>query len=272
MTSSPAGDHARTFHRLHQNGLLILANVWDAGSARLVESLGARALATTSAGVAWAHGYPDGDALPIPLLLATVRDIARVVDVPLSIDFEGGYAADPVAVGEAVRAVVEAGAVGINLEDGASPPDALCAKIEHAKRGALQAGVELFVNARVDVYLLGLAPEPRRVAETLARAARYRDAGADGIFAPGLVDPQEIRALVEGVRLPLNVLARPKLPPAPELAKLGVRRLSAGSAISMHSQRRVAALARAFLTDGVSSALLDDVMPYADLNALMKRD
>src|SRR5262249_2800590 len=159
---------------------------WDAGSARLVESLGARAIATTSAGVAWAHGYPDGDALPIARLLETVRAIARVVRVPLSVDVEGGYADDP---SEHIAALVGAGAVGINIEDGAAPPELLAKKIAQAKSAAARRGVDLFVNARTDVYLRGLVPEAERVRETLARAARYRDAGADGIFVPKVVAP-----------------------------------------------------------------------------------
>jgi hypothetical protein len=161
---------AEAFRRLHQDGLLILANAWDAGSARLIESLGAPAIATTSAGVAWAHGYADGDLLPVPLLLATVHDIARVNRVPLTVDCEGGYSSDPAAVGETIAAVVEAGGVGINLEDGSGPPDLLCAKIEHIKRAVARRGADVFVNARTDVYLRSLAPAGAR-RETLARRA-----------------------------------------------------------------------------------------------------
>src|SRR3954470_17906873 len=114
---------ATAFHALHRGPeLLLLANAWDAGSARLIESLGARAVATTSAGVAWAHGFPDGDALPVEHLAATVRSVTRVIRVPLTVDIEGGYAGDAAAVGEVVARVVEAGAVGINIEDGAGKP------------------------------------------------------------------------------------------------------------------------------------------------------
>ena len=179
---------AERFHRLHREGLLVLPNAWDAGSARLIESLGAKAIATTSAGVAWSHGYPDGDTLPWPLLRATVADIARAVRVPVSADVEGGYSNDPAAVGETVAAVIEAGAVGINIEDGSGAPELLGAKIEQAKNAGERLGVKLFVNARTDVYLRGLATNERRVEETLARAERYRAAGADGIFVPGLAD------------------------------------------------------------------------------------
>ena len=124
---------AERFHKLHREGLLVLPNAWDAGSARLIESLGAKAIATPSAGVAWAHGDPDGDTLPWPLLRATVADIVRAVRVPVSADVEGGYSNDPAAVGEMVAAVIEAGAIGINIEDGSGAPELLCAKIERAK-------------------------------------------------------------------------------------------------------------------------------------------
>ena len=123
-------DLAKEFHRLHQgNTPLVLANAWDAGSARLIESCGAVAIATTSAGLAWSRGYPDGDAIPPRDLAAAVADIARVLSVPLTVDVEGGYASDPAQVRENVAAVVGAGAVGINIEDGQASVDLLCAKI-----------------------------------------------------------------------------------------------------------------------------------------------
>src|SRR4029453_14349007 len=138
---------------LHERGLLILPNAWDAASARLIESLGAKAIATTSAGVAWSHGYADGNVLPVPLLAATVAEITRIVTVPVSADVEAGSSADPAAAAEAVGAVIDSGAVGINIEDGAGEPDLLRAKIERAKNTAARRNVDLFVNARTDVYL-----------------------------------------------------------------------------------------------------------------------
>lgn len=268
MTSRDPGG-ARDFRRLHEDGLLVLPNAWDAGSARLIESLGAQALATTSAGVAWSHGYADGDRLPVRLLLATVAEIVRVVKAPLSVDVEGGYSTHPAAVGETVAAVIEAGGVGINIEDGSGAPDLLCAKIERAKAAGVQLGVDLFVNARTDVYLRGLAPKDRRVEETLARAERYRAAGADGIFVPGLADAAEIRAIAKASRLPLNVMALPGLPPAAELEALGVRRLSAGSGIAEVVFAKTASLAAAFLRTGASDPLAEGAMPYSKINALM---
>jgi 2-methylisocitrate lyase-like PEP mutase family enzyme len=259
---------ARVFRRLHDSGLLLLPNAWDAGSARLMESLGAPAIATSSAAVAWSHGYPDGDCLPVALLAATTSAIARVVRVPLSVDVEGGYSSNPPAVGEAVARVVDAGAVGINLEDGTAPPELLCAKIEAAKRSAARLGIDLFVNARTDVYLRGLVAADRRVSETLARAERYRAAGADGLFAPGVSDAGELRAIATGQQLPLNVLAWAGLPAATELAGLGVRRLSAGSSISQVVYGRISSLATDFLATGASAPLMERSFNYAALNAL----
>jgi 2-methylisocitrate lyase-like PEP mutase family enzyme len=268
MTSrEPGFDHL--FRRLHEGGLLLLPNAWDAGSARLIESLGAKALATTSAGVAWSHGYADGDQLPVRLLLTTVAGIARVIRVPLSVDVEGGYSNDPATVGETVGAVIEAGAVGINIEDGSGDPEVLCAKIEQARSAAVRLGVDLFVNARTDVYLRGFAPKDGRVEETLARAERYRAAGADGLFVPGLVNAAEIRAVASSSRLPLNVMALPRLPPAGELEALGVRRLSAGAGIAEVVFAKTASLAAAFLRTGESRTVTKGAMPYPEINALM---
>jgi 2-methylisocitrate lyase-like PEP mutase family enzyme len=270
MTAHP--DLATAFNRLHHGPeLLVLANAWDAGSARLIESLGARAIATTSAGVAWSLGYPDGEAVPVSLLVSVVATTARAIRLPLTIDIEGGYAEDPAAVGEIVARVIDAGAIGINIEDGSAPPDLLCAKIAQAKQAGTRAGVDLFVNARTDVYLRDLAPETGRVAETLARAERYRQAGASGIFVPGLIDAAEIRQIAAATGLPLNVMASPGLPPAPELARLGVRRLSAGAGIAQALWGRAASLAAAFLAEGRSELLSDGAMSYRQINELIAR-
>src|SRR5882762_646240 len=143
-----------TFKTLHDgDALLLLPNAWDAGSARLIENLGAKAIATTSAGLSWSRGYPDGDALPAEQLVAAARDIARVIRVPLSVDIEGGYSNDPVAVAELAARIIDAGAVGINVEDGAGPPELLCRKIEAVKQTAARSSANLFINARLDVYL-----------------------------------------------------------------------------------------------------------------------
>jgi 2-methylisocitrate lyase-like PEP mutase family enzyme len=268
MTKNP--ELATVFHGLHRGPeLLILANAWDAGSARLIESVGAPAIATTSAGMAWVHGYPDGNAVPAAVVIAAGAAIARVIRVPLSMDVETGYSDDIDAVGRFAAALIEAGAVGINLEDGGGSPDLLCAKIARIRKVAGELGVELFVNARTDVYLRGLVPEAGRLAETIARAQRYRDAGASGIFVPGLIEPAAITAVTSAIDLPLNLLAWPGLPPAPELARLGVRRLSAGSSIAQAALGHARALAAAFLRDGHRDAPAEGAVTHRDMNALI---
>ena len=262
-----------TFRDLHAPGrLLILPNAWDAGSARLIEDCGAAAIATTSSGVAWARGYPDGNALPTRVLAAAIAEIARVIRVPLSADVEAGYSDDPRAVAETVTSVIGAGAVGINLEDGAGTPELLCAKIEAVRAAALRADVDLFVNARIDVFLKRLAPPDRAVEATIERARRYQAAGCDGIFVPGLAEPSAIRAVVAGVApLPLNVMAYPGLPVAAELRTLGVRRLSAGAAIASAALGRARSRVCAFLADGRSESLFDESVEYGPTNALFPR-
>jgi 2-methylisocitrate lyase-like PEP mutase family enzyme len=263
---------AKAFRDLHsQSDLLILPNAWDAGSARLFEDTGAKAIATTSAGVAWALGYPDGNTLPPEKLATVVRDITNVIRVPLSVDVEGGYSDEPKKVGENLKPILDAGAVGINIEDGEGTPDLLVLKIEQVRKTADSAGVKLFINARTDVYLSDLGTPESRRDETISRAARYRGAGADGIFVPGLCESAAIKAIVPEVEIPFNVMAWPELPSAIELSKLGVRRLSSGQTISQAVWNHAAELAKKFLETGDSRILSKDGMAYSKLQGLFAK-
>ncbi|WP_028105030.1 isocitrate lyase/PEP mutase family protein [Pseudoduganella violaceinigra] len=255
------------FHAMHQDGLLLLANCWDGGTARIAALSGAKALATSSAAVAWSHGYSDRSQLPTALLLETVRDIVRVSELPLTVDIEDGYAADPELVGQFVSQLLAAGVVGINIEDGGDAPELLARKIAACRAAADAANVQLFINARCDVYLRGLAEPGKRVAETLRRAALYQAAGASGLFAPGVTDEAEIAGLAQGTSMPLNVLARSKLAAPARLQELGVRRLSAGSAPAEVMMGRLRAYMERFLQTGA----IDDelTLDYGALNALM---
>jgi 2-methylisocitrate lyase-like PEP mutase family enzyme len=252
----------------HQNIPLLLANVWDAGTALLMQSLGAKAVATTSAGLAWAHGYADGDHMPIALHVSVIEQIVRVLKLPLTVDAEGGYSHNPTDVASNVLRLVHAGASGINLEDGSSPPALLCSKIEAIKNAAARAGVDVFINARTDVYLRRLAPE-RAMEETLQRAQQYAAAGADGLFVPGATAAADIAALASGQPLPLNVMARPGLPPLAELARLGVRRISAGSAIAQRCWALAQQLGAGFLAEGSTEALFAGAAAFPEVNALL---
>lgn len=261
--------HIETFRRLHSNAMpLRLANAWDAGSARLFENQGASAIATTSAGVAWALGYRDGRRVPIDEVVAAAARIARVLTVPVSIDIENGYSDDPKKVADNVKRLAALGVAGINIEDGSDSPSLLASKIEAIRNALSKVGADLFVNARCDTFLAGLVEKSTLVEESIARGKTYAQAGADGLFLPGIVQAQHISAVVGGVSLPLNVMAWPGLAEASKLGKMGVRRLSAGSAISQVLWGTAALLAREFLNSGRSDPLSEGSMPYGQLQEL----
>ena len=260
----------QAFRALHSKAdqLLLLPNVWDVGGARLAESLGAKAVATTSAGVAWSLGYPDGNKLPVERQAQLASDLVNAVKVPVSIDMEAGYSDDPELVSENLKRVLDAGIAGINIEDGTGAPSLLARKIEAIKRAASAMKVDVFVNARTDVYLQNLVPDKNKAEETLARAILYSDAGADGLFVPALTELTQIAQITAGTKLPVNLLARPSLPTASDLAKLGVRRLSAGAGISQIVWQRILKLTEAFLATGDSELFAKDSMAHGELQKL----
>jgi 2-methylisocitrate lyase-like PEP mutase family enzyme len=267
---------AELFRRLHHDGPpLALANAWDVASAAVIASTGAAAVATTSAGVAWSLGIPDGNVLSRELAVAVVARVAGAVQVPVTADIEGGFADDVAGVAETIRQVLEAGAVGINLEDvdpGAGDrlraPDDQAARIEAARAAADAYGVHLFVNARIDTYLRGIGDPADRHDDTTARAARYLEAGADGIFVPGVVDPETIHALVTAIPAPLNILVGPGAPTISELAALGVRRASLGSSVAAAAYA-VAEQAARELADSGSYDSVRKELDYGRLNGLV---
>jgi 2-methylisocitrate lyase-like PEP mutase family enzyme len=257
------------FRSLHDKSTpLLLPNVWDAGSARLFEALGAEAIATTSAGFAWALGYQDGRALPFDEVVGSVRRISRVLKVPLSVDVENGYSDDPKAVADNVMRLVELGIAGINIEDGPDAPSVLAAKIEAIRAAVSKAGADLFINARSDVFLASLVEKPKQVDESISRGKQYASAGADGLFLPALAKNGDIEQVVAAISLPLNVMALNGLADAATLGKLGVRRLSAGGGISMAVLGKAKALAHDFLQHGRSETLDDNALPYSEMQSL----
>jgi 2-methylisocitrate lyase-like PEP mutase family enzyme len=259
---------AEAFGALHHTGeILILPNAWDAASAAIMADAGAKAVATSSAAVAWSHGYPDGDTLPLPLLLRTIEAVARAAgDTPVTADIEGGYTDDLGDLADNIKAVIGAGAVGINLEDGRRDADLHVRKIEAARKAADEAGVALFINARIDVYLKGLAEGHAACVETTHRAERYRDAGASGIFVPGPSDPDLIGRLADEIKLPLNIMLLPGLAKAAQLQALGVRRVSSATAPFRQAYATVANATVAFLTDGDAATYAVDARRLGDLN------
>jgi 2-methylisocitrate lyase-like PEP mutase family enzyme len=190
-----------------------------------------------------------------------------VLDRPLTVDIENGYSDDPHEVVSNVAAFIDAGAVGINIEDGRDAPDLLCRKIDAVKAMVAKRGVDLFVNVRTDVFLKQLAPG-REIAETLQRASQFAAAGADGLFVPLACATSDIEALVRSQTLPLNVMACPGLPTLADLSRLGVRRLSAGSAIAHKVWATAKRAAATFLAEGSTDGLFADSAGFGEINAL----
>jgi 2-methylisocitrate lyase-like PEP mutase family enzyme len=205
------------------------------------------------------------------VLVGAVAEIVRVTGLPVSTDMEAGYSDEPPRVAAVVEALIDAGSVGINLEDASAPPDLMVAKIAAVKRAAQRSGVDLFVNARTDVYLRRLVPAERALEETIARARRYQQAGADGIFVPGVGEREAIRTIAQSIELPLNVLVLPNLPPVAELRELGVRRVSAGSAVSAAAYGAARRSATRFLKEGLYDAFFSEPVAYAGMNELFPK-
>ncbi|MEZ5669662.1 MAG: isocitrate lyase/phosphoenolpyruvate mutase family protein [Alphaproteobacteria bacterium] len=245
-------EKARAFAALHRKGQpLLLYNVWDAGTAKAVADAGAKAIATGSWSVAAAHGYPDGEAIPLDLALRIVARIAATVDLPLTVDFEGGYAVEPERLAANADRLLATGAIGVNFEDrvvggsGLHPVDLQTRRIAALRRAADERGVPLFVNARTDLFL-GEPDASRHAAlmdEAMERAAAYAEAGADGFFVPALVEESLIARVTEASRLPVNVMMRPGLPPLDRLGRLGVARVSWGPAPYREAMERIRAAA-----------------------------
>lgn len=235
MTSQT--EKAEHFHALHRSGKpLVLFNAWDAGSANAVAKAGAPAVATSSWAVAAAQGYEDGEAIPMNLSVSIVERMVRATDLPLTADIEGGYAEDPERVAENVIAFVQAGVVGINLEDrrvhgsGLYPASEQAGRIAAIRRACDQVGFRVFINARTDLFFGagGEIPHGELIDEAAERAASYAEAGADGLFVPGLADVDLIADLCPRVSIPVNVMVGEATPPIADLARLGVRRVSFG--------------------------------------------
>lgn len=273
---SELSSKAERFRALHHGGApLALANAWDVASAVIIESAGASAIATTSAGVAWSLGVPDGNLLGRERAVELVARVARAVDAPVTADIEGGFADDAAGVGETVRAVLESGAVGVNIEDvSPSSDDALrptheqVERIAAARAAADAFGVALFINARVDSYLRGVGDPSTRLGDTAARASQYLSAGADGIFVPGVVDLPTVGALVAAIPAPLNVLVGPGAPSVHELGRLGVRRVSLGSSVAAAAYAVAERATRELIASGTYESVREE-LAYDRINALV---
>lgn len=277
MVENGQAAKARTLRLLHGGEILVLPNAWDAGSAAAIAAAGAKAIATTSGGVAWSLGRPDGQVLTRQEMAGQVRRIADAVDVPVTADVEGGYGPAPEDVAQTVEAVIEAGGVGVNIEDSRAPEGPLFTPREQAERlragraAAERAGLpDLVLNVRTDVFLFGVGEPRGRLDEVIARASVYAEAGADCLFVPGLVDLDTLASLVKATSLPINVMARPGAPTVAEFETVGVSRVSLGTSVAQSAYALARRAAAEALTKGSYDELVE-TLDYGTLNGYFAR-
>jgi 2-methylisocitrate lyase-like PEP mutase family enzyme len=249
-------EKARAFAALHKAGApLILFNAWDAGSAKAVADAGAKAIATGSASVAAANGFGDGEGLPLDLAIANVARVVATVELPVTLDFEGGYAIEPARVAENFALALAAGVIDCNFEDrvvggkGLHPVTAQAARVEGLRRASERAGIAAFINARTDIFLSSKPESHDRASadHALERARAYADAGASGFFVPGLVDEALLARICEASPLPVNAMMFPGMPSTRRLAELGIARISYGPGPYRQAMKGLTEAARAVL-------------------------
>jgi len=279
MGSSDQKNKAESFRRMHTGGrILLLPNAWDAASARIFEQAGFRAVATTSAGVSNCIGYPDGEMIPRDDMITMIRWIARSVSIPVTADMESGFARDAAEVAETVRMIIAAGAVGINLEDtihGSSTRElydvpVAVERIRAAREAANATGVPLVINARTDVYLLAIGEKSARFEHAVRRLTAYREAGADCLYPMGIFDAETIGRLTQAISGPVNVMGLPGAPPATELERLGVARVSTASGPARVAMTATRKIAEQLMRDG-SFELFREALSHQETNALFAR-
>jgi 2-methylisocitrate lyase-like PEP mutase family enzyme len=272
-------EKAERFRELHGGPhILALPNAWDAASARILEEARCPAIATSSAGIAFSLGYPDGQHITRDQMLEVVGRIAHAVRVPVTADMEAGYGTTVKDMEETTKAVIAAGAIGMNLEDvtgddESSQVDTVqqVEKIRAIRAISSSHGVPLVVNARTDIYLMPIGTAATRFERTVERLRAYRQAGADCVFAPGVSSRDTIAELVKAIAAPLNILISPNCPSVAELEKMGVARVSAGSAVMRATLGLVRRIGKEWMDTGTSDFLFDGAVPFADLNRMMGR-
>jgi len=266
--------NAQILAELHRSDdPLLLPTAWDVASAAAIAGVGAKAIGTTSAGVAWSLGIPDGACLGAKRAAAVIERITAAVRLPVSADIEAGYGDHPDAVAATVTAAVQAGAVGLNLEDsnGASrlfDPAFQARRLAAARAAADRLAIPVWINARTDLFLSGEhRPDGAGINAALERAAAYATAGADSLFVPGLVDLTAIAQLAAGP-LPVTVMAWPGAPSAAEFAAAGAVRISLGSAIAQAAYAVATRATTELLSRGTYDSCADGI-PYETLNAVL---
>jgi len=265
------------FRQLHQGpSILVLPNAWDVASAKIFSALGFPAIGTTSSGIANCLGYADGENISLDEMLFMIERIAKAVDLPVTADIEAGYTDDPEKLSRSIASVIGLGVVGINLEDSSASDelvevDLQTEKLRAVRDAASAVAAELFINARVDVYLFGVGDREQRFRNTIDRAHAYKEAGADCIFIPGVVDAQLIESLVKNISGPINILAVSNTPPVGVLEELGVARVSLGSGPARACATLARRIGRELLAQGSYSSFTQDAMTYEEMNSLFRK-
>ena len=266
---------AEAFRKLHHGrDVLVLPNAWDVPSARVFEDEGFPAVATSSAGMLVSLGYPDGEEIPRKEFVAAVGRIARTLSVPLSADVIGGFGGSPEGVTRSVKAVIDAGAVGINIEDFVHaskrllPVEKQEARLRALVRLRDRGKVRFVINARTDALRFGAGGEDAKMEEAIKRAKAYRDVGADCVYPMGLTDATSISRFVKALDFPTNVMVRNGLPSVPELKRLGVARVSFGPSASYAAMGLLKRASREVREAGTYGSLLDGAITFDELNAL----
>src|SRR6184192_2020433 len=274
MRQTSQREQAETFRRLHrEGGILVLPNAWDVITARVIESSDLAAIATSSAGVAWALGYADGERISRGEMLAVVRRIASSASVPVTADMEAGYGPTPEAAAETARGVIAAGAVGLNLEDGTNDGRlvdvALQDRIRAMRETGAAAGVPLVINARTDAFEVKDWSPTERLTAAVRRANAYRAVGADCLFVPHVSDAATIGRLAREIEGPLNVIAGPPAPVISELERLGVKRASLGPRVVQAALGLVRRAATELRERGTYDSMAELLIPFTELQRLI---
>jgi 2-methylisocitrate lyase-like PEP mutase family enzyme len=277
MSTTEQAAKAEAFRALHRGPpLLLMANAWDAITARLFEAEGFAAVATTSGGVSWAVGYADGEAAPWGEVVGQTARIARAVKVPVTADIEAGFGATPEALARSITDIIGAGAVGVNLEDGTPSPTPIrpieeaAARIRAAREAATAAGVPIVINARTDLYLKQIGDEAGRFDEAVSRGRAYLAAGADCFYPIGLRDPATMGRLVQALKAPININVRAGWPSVAELEALGVARVTTATQLTRVALTAAREVARAIKATGRFDAI-NPAIGHPEMQQLMAK-
>ncbi len=276
MISQQTKENARIFMNMHKNNeMFVLPNVWNAGSAVVFEKAGFKALATTSAGIAYGLGYADGEDILFEDLCLAIKQITQRINIPLSCDFERGYSENYLEVKNNAKKLIELGVVGFNIEDGKSDGSLSNLSEQLLKIKALvelknELEIDFVINARTCVYWLNIGNEEEKMDETIMRSNAFIEAGADCVFIPGAMDKNIVDKLVQNIKAPINIVLNSKFSDIKEIEKIGVKRLSIGSAAVRYSFQKTIEIAK-FLKNNDVDELLNCTLSYADANKFFRK-